>query len=116
MAKNENSDPKIKRIGNPILKRTRVMIDKAVGNDVDLKFKVNRWIYARLPRYERRIKDRIKRKLFKLGMKCQCGQPDCTKVFSTSKNVEVHRRLRTKMYSEENCVLVSKVCHEKLDC
>ena len=104
-------DPEVKRIGDPILNHVRFDIGLAAGDNDDLRFKLNRWIFSRLLQDEIRVKRPIKKKLWDSGMRsCQaCGQP-----FASLKGVEIHRKDALKKYSPENCELICRKCHQEL--
>ena len=106
-------NPKVKRIGDEILKHINFVIDISAKNNSDLKFKLSRWVYSRLMQSEIKIKRPIKKQLWRLGMNT-CQVPDCGKKFKTIKNVEIHRNDSSKGYSVENCMLVCRKCHEKM--
>jgi len=105
-------DPEVKRIGDPILDHVRFDIGLAAGDDYDLRFRLNRWIFARLQQDEIRVKRPIKKKLWDDGMQsCQaCKQP-----FTKLKGVELHRTDASKGYSVGNCELLCRECHQELD-
>jgi hypothetical protein len=103
-------DPKTKEIGDRILRQTRKMISEATEGDENLKFRVNRWVFARMLGDEQKIKRPIKKALFEAGA-CRCtggGQE-----FKSLKNVELHRKDGALAYSAENCVLLCRPCHSK---
>jgi len=104
-------DPEVKRIGDEILNHVRFVISEASKEDPNLRFKLNRWIYARLMQEEINFKRPIKQKLWDLGMRsCQaCGQK-----FKSLKAVEIHRKDRSLTYSFENCELLCRECHQEL--
>lgn len=106
-------DPLVKQLGDPILKSARDAIQAAAGDDPDLRFKLNRWVYARLMQHEIRTKRRIKKELWERGMRaCQaCRQP-----FTTLRGVELHRKDSSLGYSIENCEFLCRDCHRQLDC
>ena len=105
-------DPEIKRIGDAILNHTRWVISLAVGDDMNKRFKLNRWVFSRLLQEEIRIKRPIKKRLWESGMtSCQaCHQP-----FKSLKGVEIHRRNQDLAYSVENCELLCRECHQELE-
>ena len=41
-------NPKVKKLGDVILRNARLAIKKAAGNDEVLHFKLSRWVYGRL--------------------------------------------------------------------
>jgi len=103
-------DNKIKRVGDAILRHIRFVIGEVAGNDVNLRFKLNRWIFARLQQEEIKAKRPVKQKLWDSGMKsCQ----SCDKEFKNLKGVEIHRNDSTIGYSVENCILLCRPCHQK---
>jgi hypothetical protein len=103
-------DPKVKRIGDHLLKQIRFVLDEFCGDDERLRFKVNRWVFSRLLIDERKAKKPIKEYLWKNGAK-QCS--DCGRVFESIKGVEIHRIDRNQVYSIDNCVLLCRPCHAK---
>jgi len=104
-------DPEVKRLGDPILKAVRSAISERAGDDVDLGFKLNRWVFSRLHLDERRVKEPIKKALWESQVhSCSaCGQR-----FSSLKGVELHRTDATKGYSVDNCELLCRECHQEL--
>ncbi len=108
--KRETKEDKIKRIGDEILGHARFVIGVAAGNDAQMRFKLNRWVYARLMQDEIREKRPVKQALWGSGIKeCQrCGQK-----FKSIKGVEIHRKDSNKTYSVENCQLLCRECHQK---
>jgi len=108
--KKQAGDNEVKRIGDAILKHVRFVIGEVAGDDINLRFKLNRWVFARLQQEEVKAKRPIKQKLWDLGMKsCQ----SCGKEFKTLKGVEIHRKDSTMVYSVENCILLCRTCHQK---
>jgi len=107
----QTQENKIKRIGDALLNHVRFVIGMAAGDDVDFRFKVNRWIFARLQQEEIRLKRPIKQKLWDSGMK-SCVW--CGKKFDVLKEVEIHRKNPESTYSIDNCILVCRPCHQKL--
>jgi hypothetical protein len=101
-------DERIKKLGDQVLKHTREAINFASGGDMTLKFKINRWVYARLQLDERKIKENIKDLIWTVGNK-KCAK--CGKGFETVKGVELHRINASEVYSIDNCQLVCKPCH-----
>ena len=106
------SDPEVKRLGDAILDVVRSIISQKAGDDPDLAFKLNRWVFSRLLLDERRLKGPIKKKLWESGMRV-CG--DCGHRFSCSKGVEVHRKDPSRGYSVENCEFLCRECHQELE-
>jgi len=99
----------IKRIGDALLNHVRFIIKETAKDDADLRFKLNRWVYARLMQGEIREKRPIKQKLWDTGMKsCQ----SCGRKFKTLKGVEIHRIDSKIGYSVENCDLLCRPCHQ----
>ncbi|MDP6380040.1 MAG: hypothetical protein QF662_01740 [Phycisphaerae bacterium] len=104
-------DPEVKRIGDEILNHVRFVISEVSGEDPNLRFKLNRWIYGRLMQEEIRFKRPIKRKLWDSGMQsCEA----CAQEFKSLKGVEIHRKDSKLTYSLENCELVCRECHQEL--
>ena len=100
----------VKRVGDALLNHVRFMIKETAKDDADLRFKLNRWVYARLMQDEIREKRPIKQKLWEMGMQsCQ----SCGKKFQTIKGVEIHRIDGKTGYSVENCELLCRSCHQK---
>lgn len=104
---------KVKRIGDAILKHVRFVIGEFAGDDVDLRFKLNRWVFARLQGDENKAKGPVKKKLWNKMKNKKC--PSCHKKFKTIKGVEIHRKDQTRGYSVENCILLCRTCHQKLE-
>jgi hypothetical protein len=46
--KGETKEDKIKQIGDEILRNVRFVIGVAAGNNTQMRFQLNRWVYARL--------------------------------------------------------------------
>jgi len=104
--KEENN---VKRIGDAILNHVRFVINETAKENADLKFKLNRWVCARLQQDEIREKKPIKQKLWDSGIySCQ----SCGKEFETIKGVEIHRKDPSTGYSVENCELLCCRCHQ----
>ena len=107
----EAKDPEVKRIGDELLNHVRFIVTLAAGEDSDLRFKLNRWVFSRLLQDEIRIKRPVKQKLWEDGMRaCQA----CNQEFKTLKAVELHRKDGSKGYSAENCELLCRECHQEL--
>ena len=105
-------DPEVKKAGDRILRQVRKSIAEGAGDDHDLYFKLNRWVFSRLQQDEIRLKKPIKQALWKAGMQaCQV----CGKQFASLTGVDIHRKDATHTYSPENCVLVCRDCHQKMD-
>lgn len=107
--KGERSE--VKRVGDAILEHARLVMDLAAGDDVDLRFKLNRWVYARLQLDERRAKSVIKKELWRMGMTSCCK---CNKRFPALNGVHIHREDGDAGYSLQNCILLCRPCHQKL--
>lgn len=104
-------DPEVKRIGDHLLSQVRFIIALAAKEDVDLRFRLNRWVFSRLMHDEIRIKKPIKKILWNSGVRaCQA----CGERFESIKGVEIHRKSATSNYSVENCELLCRECHEQL--
>jgi len=103
--KRETKEDKVKRIGDEILEHARFVIGVAAGNDAQMRFKLNRWVYARLHQAEIREKRPIKQVLWDSGIRaCQ----KCKRKFKNIKGVEIHRKDGDKIYSVENCQLLCR--------
>ena len=108
----EARDPEIKRLGDAVLSDVREAISRAGGDDIDKRFKINRWVFSRLHQDEIRVKKPIKQKLWAAGMRsCQA----CHEPFESLKHVEIHRKDGSAGYSEANCELLCRECHKELD-
>lgn len=107
----EARDPGVKKLGDSILEHTRFVIALAAKEDPDLRFRLNRWVFARLMREEIRLKRPIKKALWDSGMRsCRaCGQ-----VFASLKGVEIHRKESRAGYSVEGCELLCRECHQEI--
>jgi len=105
-------DPVVKQLGDEILDHVRFVLKVACGDDADLRFKLNRWVFSRLMQEEIRLKRPIKKALWESGMKCcqECGQS-----FSSLKGVQIHRKDSLSGYSVENCELLCRECHQELE-
>jgi len=105
-------DAEIKRLGDAILSTVRDAIAHAAGDDIEKRFKLNRWIFSRMQQEEIRVKKPIKKKLWDKGARnCRaCGEP-----FASLKHVEIHRKDGAIGYSEANCELLCRECHQELD-
>jgi hypothetical protein len=110
-------DPEVKRIGDAILDNVRLVISLAAGDDIDKQFKLNRWVFSRLLQDEIRVKRPIKRKLWDSAIRTRqvpaCAA--CREKFESLKGVEIHRKDESKGYSEANCELLCRECHQELD-
>ena len=107
----ESNQAEIKRVGDAVLRHVRFVLDCAAKDDVDLRFKLNRWVFARLQLDERKAKRPIKEELWEIGDR-SCHK--CHKAFPSLKGVELHRLDPNTGYSLENCVLLHKSCHQKI--
>jgi hypothetical protein len=104
-------DAEVKRIGDAILNNARFVISLAAGNDINKQFKLNRWVFSRLMQDEIRVKRPIKQKLWDNGTRtCQA----CGEKFASLKGVEIHRKDESVGYSEANCELLCRECHQEL--
>ena len=102
-------NPKVKKLGDVILRDVRSALTDAAKNDEVLYFKLNRWVYSRLLGEEIALKKPIKKQLWESGIKsCQL----CDKPFDTLKGVEIHRKDSSKVYSIKNCQLLCRPCHQ----
>jgi len=103
-------DDTIKRVGDKILEHARFAIELAARDDTRMRFKLRRWVYARLLQDEIREKRPVKQALWDSGIRaCQkCGKER----FSTIKGVEIHRKDADEGYSVENCQLLCRKCHQ----
>jgi len=99
----------VKDRGDEILRQTRIFITEAANGDADLRFKINRWVYARLMQDEIQTKKPFKQALWDLGIRaCQiCGKP-----FSSLKGVHLYRVDASKDYGIDNCQLLCSLCHK----
>lgn len=104
-------DPETKRIGDALLGHIRMVISLAAGNDVDKRFRLNRWVFARLLQDEIRVKRPIKQRLWDVGMRSCQG---CGDLFKSLKGIELHRKDGAKAYSQDNCELLCRECHQEL--
>ena len=103
-------DDTIKRIGDKILEHARSAIELAAREDTRMRFKLRRWVYARLLQDEIQEKRPVKQALWDSGIRaCQrCGDE-----FRTIKGVELHRKDADEGYSVENCQLLCRKCHQE---
>lgn len=92
-----------------ILAQVRKLIEENAHGDLDKWWYANRYVFARLMLDERKTKTAIKQRLFKGGQPCHF----CDKPFTDRKNIPLHRVDEDKGYSDGNCVLAHKECHEK---
>ena len=104
-------DPKVKEIGDPVIKSARATMRATAGTDEDLYFRINRWVFSRLHSEEIRTKRPIKKKLWDSGQRaCQA----CGEIFKSLKGVEIHRKSPMLRYSAENCELLCRDCHGQI--
>lgn len=106
----ETREEKIKRIGNGILEHARLVIELAARDDAQMRFKLNRWVYARLLQDEIREKRPVKQALWDSGVRTCQG---CGREFSSIKGVELHRKDANEIYSVGNCQLLCRECHQR---
>jgi hypothetical protein len=93
-----------------ILAHVRQLIAEHAGDDSDKWWYANRYVFARLMLDERKTKTGVKARLFESKPSCHgCSQP-----FQVRKDVHLHRLDEARAYSDGNCVLMHKDCHE--DC
>lgn len=100
----------MKIIGDGILSHVRFVLDKVASDDDDLRFKLNRWIFARLQQDEVKTKRPIKKQLWELGER-SCSE--CGVAFRELKGLELHRMDSGAAYSLDNCTLLHRACHQK---
>lgn len=98
----------LREIGRQLYEEIKERIRRESKNE-DEWFYLNRFVYSRL-QLDGRPPPKLKNKLFKETPICYV----CKKKFESKKGVEIHRLNGEKGYSENNCVLVHKECHEKL--
>ena len=108
----ETKKDTIKRIGDRILEHARFVIGLAAKDDTRMRFKLRRWVYARLLQDEIREKRPIKKALWNSGIRA-CQRYGCPEKFSTIKGVEIHRKDADEAYSVENCQLLCRKCHQE---
>ncbi len=101
----------VKHIGDELLNHVRFMINEFAKDNADLKFRINRWVYARLMQDEIREKRPVKQELWDSGMRsCQkCGEK-----FNSLKGVEIHRKDSSTGYTIKNCELLCHPCHQRI--
>ena len=100
-------DQRAKHLGDEILNHVRDHLDRECHNDPDLRFLVNRWVFARLQLDARKETNRVKKALMESGMaECQGNGPH-------GGGLEVHRLDGSVRYKEENCILLCKECHKR---
>jgi hypothetical protein len=104
-------DPEVKKFGDLMLNHIRQMLIAVCGDDLDKRFKLNRWVLSRLLQDEMRVKRPIKQRLWDQGRRaCEaCGEP-----FASLKGVELHRKDPLRQYSIDNCDLLCRECHQEL--
>src|SRR5262245_54480439 len=100
-------DHRVKRLGDQILSHVRDCLDRECKNDPDLRFLVNRWVFSRLQLDYGLEPKRVKTALLRSGMS------DCQGVRPHRGNLEVHRLDDSIGYTEENCILLCKACHQR---
>jgi hypothetical protein len=83
------------------------LILKHSGNDKEKFFYVNRFIYSRLQRQETKEKNAIKNRMFKPGCICLACEGELRR-----NGAVLHRIDSNRSYSDDNCVLMHKSCHE----
>ncbi len=111
LAAKSPANTEIKKVGDAILDNVRLIISLAAGDDIDRRFKLNRWVFSRLLQDEIRVKRPIKKKLWDMGMQsCKA----CGEAFESIKGVEIHRKNGAVAYSVENCELLCRECHQEL--
>ena len=93
-----------------ILETTRRLIREHANGDPDKWWYANRFVFARLNLDERKTKSAIKQKL----LKARAGCRGCDQAFDSARNVHLHRLDGDRAYSEVNCALMHRDCHEKL--
>jgi len=104
-------DSEVKRIGDEILNHVRFLVAEMAGDDLDKRFKLNRWVLSRLLQDEIRVKRPIKKALWDSGQKaCQA----CRQAFASLKGVEIHRKDQNAGYVAANCELLCRECHQEL--
>jgi len=104
-------DPEIKQLGDALLNHVRLVISLAAGEDLNKRFKLNRWVFSRLLQDEIRVKRPIKQRLWDGGMRtCQ----SCNEPFASPKGVELHRKNESQGYTADNCELLCRDCHQEL--
>ena len=91
-----------------ILNKVRELIIQHYGDDPDKRWYANRYIFARLALNERKTKTGIKNRLFEANARCH----ECGRTFGERKGVHLHRLNEAKAYSDRNCVLMHRDCHE----
>ena len=96
----------VKRLDDEILNHVRDCLDRECQNDPDFRFLVNRWVFSRLQIDSRKETEKVKKALMKSGMSdCQGDGPH-------DGNLQVHRLNESMRYTEENCILLCKACHQ----
>lgn len=105
--------PEVKRIGDTILSQVRFALSLAAPQDANLRFRLNRWVYARLMQDEIRGKRVIKQKLWGESPPPRACAV-CGEEFEALKDLELHRTDPDLAYAVENCVLLHRRCHQGL--
>jgi 5-methylcytosine-specific restriction endonuclease McrA len=100
----------VKHIGDELLNHVRFMINEFAKDNSDLRFRINRWVYARLMQDEIREKRPVKQELWDSMKKKSCRK--CGKKFNSLKGVEIHRKDSTTGYTVKNCELLCRPCHQ----
>ena len=94
-----------------ILERARSQIKEAAGRDSDIRFKINRYVYARLQLDEKKEKPK-KADLFdkQKGLCRICGER-----IDNIKDTDTHRINEELGYDDaNNVVLVHRSCHQRM--
>ena len=100
-------DHRVKRLGDEILSYVRGWLDRECKDDPQLRFLVNRWVFARLQLDSRQETKKVKKALLKKGVSdCQGSGPH-------KGNLQLHRRDESMGYTEENCTLLCEACHQR---
>jgi hypothetical protein len=99
----------LRKVGSRLYKDIKEKIKKESETE-DEWFYLNRFVYARLQLDEKMGKRKIKKELFHKNPFCYL----CKKKFESMRGVEVHRKDNQRGYSESNCVLLHRECHEKI--
>lgn len=104
-------DLDVKRVGDAVLDHVRFVLDLAARGDQSLRFKLNRWVFARLLQDEIRVKRPVKERLWDTGIRA-CAS--CGARFSSLSGIELHRKDPAIGYSPQNCELVCRKCHQAM--
>ena len=91
-----------------MLEQTRRLINEHAAGDPDKWWYANRFVFNRLMLDERKSKAGVKQKLLDAGVPCHA----CGKRFESRRDIHLHRLDGDKGYSDANCVLMHKGCHE----